>query len=650
MLASALTLGHLCVAGACAGSGPPVIDRSRYEDRLRAMWLGQAIANWTGRQTEGQRKTAPFFTDADWGGPLDFVTNQNPWGSDDDTDIEYVYLHLLTQHATTTLTNLQISAGWIAHLNQYIWVSNAVARDLMDRGVSPPSTALNPPNHFARMIDAQLTTEFFGALAPGMPARALEMADLPIRTTASSFSAHAAQFHVVLYSLAPLVDPSLPPREQLLWLTDQARRFLPDSSKTADIVDFVRADFVANPDIDDWERTRDAVYDRYQLNATLNGFTYLAWYESSVNFAAGLIALLYGDLDYQRTVQIGTLSGWDSDNGTATMGALLGLLLGSEAIEDAFPLVTLSDRYDIHRTRPTMPDLLPGDAQAQDTFTMMAQRMIPIIDAAVGEAGGRVDASGDRWLVPAPGAAVPLSTVSTERLAARSANVSVRRAGGIVSAATSHLGVTPCCGRGSPDPARFSLGQSADYSGADTPVSTFFTSFGSGQQPGAAITLTVEYDREVELASYRLVEAEHWHDPGNDGGWFESVAFEARIDGVWTPTPVVASEGLDSQEPWQWIEFALAAPVDATGIRLIGAVGGADAFVTVSEFDGVGPAAPEDPDGYDVDADGSVTTEDLYAWHASPVDVNGDGTSQSTDRDWLTSRVRWAEPADIRTP
>jgi len=85
------------------------IDRSEYHGRLHGFWLGQAIANWTGRQTEGRRKNPPFYTDADWGAEgrgFDFILDQNPWRADDDTDIEYVYMHLTgpAWHATTNAT------------------------------------------------------------------------------------------------------------------------------------------------------------------------------------------------------------------------------------------------------------------------------------------------------------------------------------------------------------------------------------------------------------------------------------------------------------------------------------------------------------------------------------------------------------------
>ncbi len=253
-------------------NSPENRDRLQYSQRLRAMWLGSAIANWTGLITEGVRTEPPFYTDEDWGtmmqsdldwkedALIDFVF-QDPWLADDDTDIEYVYLHLMNQHGTGQLTPEQIAAGWQEHINDYIWVSNQTARGLMRLNALPPVTSMLAVNENSLMIDAQLTTEIFGALAPGMPDRALKLADLPIRTTASGYAAHAAQFYVVLYALASQVDPALERREQVVWLVNEARGYIPNSSKTADIVDFVLADFESNLDIDDWERTRDRVYE-----------------------------------------------------------------------------------------------------------------------------------------------------------------------------------------------------------------------------------------------------------------------------------------------------------------------------------------------------------------------------------------------------
>ncbi|MEV1332201.1 ADP-ribosylglycohydrolase family protein [Micromonospora costi] len=569
------------------------LPRETYADRLQAMWLAECIANWTGLRTELQRSEPPFYTDDDWGtnqgqggAPIDFVI-QDPWGADDDTDIEYVYTHLMANVAGSPwLSPEQIASGWQRHVNDFIWVSNARARALMDRGILPPSTGMNVANTDSLMIDAQLTTEVFGAVAPGRPDRALQLADLPIRTTADGYATHISQYYVALYALAPLVDQRMSGREQALWLTREARRYVPDSSKAADIVDFVLADFLASHDVNDWEATRDRIHQRYQVDAASHGFIYRANVEAAINFATGIMALLYGQTDYRRTIQIGTLSGWDSDNPTATLGGLIGLMRGTDYIRGQFPGVALSDRYNINRTRDDMPDYLPDDPQAEDTFELLADRMLPLVDETVRTTGGTVSTS--RWDIrtvpaPDPGRLASLATANPAvDLYLRSANNQVRRAGGTVEATTSATGTAD--GGGQPDPALFADGRETNFSGDEPRQNARFFS-GRLDRP---VTFAVAYDRPVDVDTVRLMGG----DLTENGGWLESARVELRgPGGRWqkAPASVVQLSRLSSEQPYQIVDFALGRSVRATGVRVIGDLGDS-AYATVAELDALAPA------------------------------------------------------------
>ena len=647
---------------AASAQGARLIDRAEYADRLRGMWLGECIANWTGLRSEGKVTQAPFLTDADWGrdlgkGPLEFVLDQDPWLSDDDTDVEYVALHRLDELGVSELTGRELADAWLAHMDDdFLWVSNQNALDLMRRGVVPPGTSLPAANRDRLAIDAQLTTELFGALAPGMPREALQMAEIPITTTARSHAAHSAQTFMLLYCLASQADPTLAPREQILWLVAEARRYLPETSKAADIVDVVVADYLANPDPDDWERTRDLVYSRYQLNDAANGFRYRTWVESSVNFAAGLIALLYGEGDFLRTVQIGTLTGWDSDNGTATMGGLLGLMLGHsglvEQIRLAYPGYAPSDRYDIERTRDNLPNYL-GDPDAQDSFTLMAERMVAIVERRVVEAGGLLDDERGLWLLPPDPGADPVGTSPRHDLYTRSANSLVRLEGGTVSAWSSVVSDPPS-GYGSSQRKRFADGFELDDSGVDTlddSPRVVYSTLGAGQVPGESVELRVTWDRPVVAASVVLIEGDHFAEGPYVGGWFESVsAVQFRVGGVWVDPPGgFAKASLpDASVPYEMLEWRLTVPVETTGVRVIGAVGGPAAYVLVAELDVLGLAAVPDRVTFELDANGRVDVDDIYWWHRSPVDLDGDGTAGADDLRYLTAAVRWREADDMR--
>ena len=381
-----------------------VVNRTDYQDKLMGFWLGGCIANWTGLPTENARTDFPFFTDDDFGpGKYDYILDQNLWGADDDTDIEYVYQHAMEKFNTYLLTGEQISTVWQDHIGlPKLWVSNLSALGQMQNGAIPPATSLPENNPMWDMIDAQLTTEIFGALTPGRPDVAIEVAHLPIRTTAYLHSQWASEFYIIMHSLAASLDQSLSRKDQVFWLAEQARKRIPDWSYIADMYDFVKAAYEANPDKDNWEQTRDEVAQRYQHKVTA-GYQYKYPWDSGINFAASMVSLFYGEGDYKKTVRIGCMCGWDSDNPTSTWGGLLGLLYGHKGLQSHFNKTDFSDAYYIERSRYNMPIPL-------DNFTDMADRGIGIIDDIVtGAMGGSI--KGDQWIIPVTGSEIVVSDV-----------------------------------------------------------------------------------------------------------------------------------------------------------------------------------------------------------------------------------------------
>ena len=247
------------------------------------------------------------------------------------------------------------------------------------------------------MIDAQLTTEIFGLMAPGRPDVALKMAHLPIRTTASEDAAWISEFYVSMHALASSSDSEKTMAERLLWMADASRSNLPDSSYAASMYDFVKMHFKEGSS---WEETRDAVYQRYQVeqqdgyDLTSKNLYCNGCFASGINFAASLVSLFYGKGDLRETIKIGALCGWDSDNPTATWGGLLGFMMSRSGVEKAFG-TDLSQRFNIHRTRQNFEN------NGIDTFDNMAAKGIEIIDRVVAEEmNGEVDLEADVWRIP----------------------------------------------------------------------------------------------------------------------------------------------------------------------------------------------------------------------------------------------------------
>ena len=406
-----------------AGNRCRIVSRSDYANKLEGFWLGACIANWTGLVTEmdkigdtRQFKTGKFYTRDDWGKPdlpniwskqpsdlsprIDFVFRgeHEAWGADDDTDVEYMYQHLLLINETSILSAEQIRDGWLKHIRSeeenYLWVSNERAYRLMEQGLLPPETSHPDHNPDYEMIDAQLTTEIFGLFAPTRPDFALKMAHLPIRTTARDNAAWISEFYITMHALAALRNASAPLNEHLRWSAREARKVLPDHSYAAKMYDYVFQLYQSGVT---WEEARDAIHQRYQLKHA-DGYDMRdkhcnGCFAAGINFAASLVSLFWGEGDLKETIKIGTLAGWDSDNPTATWGGLLGFLLGKVEIENKFGR-RFSSRYDIHRTRRNFP--VPVD-----DFSSMAERGIAVVDRVVkDELGGTVDQKNGMWVIP----------------------------------------------------------------------------------------------------------------------------------------------------------------------------------------------------------------------------------------------------------
>ena len=399
-----------------------VISRAEYLNKLKGFWLAQCIANWTGLVTEndkigniGEFRTGDFYTREDWGKKdelnlrgnsvdrnIDFVFEGKDgiWGADDDTDIEYMYQHLVYTNKTSKLSGQQIRDGWLKHIKHeeqnYLWVSNQRALDLMIGGIVPPETSDPENNPDYDMIDAQLTTELFGFYSPGRPDFAVEMAELPIKTTARFNAEWISKFYVSMYSLAAVSDPNLSIKENLLIIAEKSRNQLPNDSYASKMYDFVKRQY--NDGLP-WETIRDSVYVRYQVeqkdgyDITSRNLKCNGCFAAGINFAASIISLFAGEGDLKETIKMGSLMGWDSDNPTATWGGLIGFMIGKDGVEKAFNR-TFSEEYNIHRTRRNFPN-------GVDSFSNMANLGVYITDRVIQEElEGGIDLDKNIWYIP----------------------------------------------------------------------------------------------------------------------------------------------------------------------------------------------------------------------------------------------------------
>jgi ADP-ribosylglycohydrolase len=328
-----------------------------YFNKVHGAWQATMIANHSGLDLQGIYLEEPGTAVA-----IELLL-LDEWSTDDDTLVEWVDLHILELYGLEPSYE-QIRDEWVLHLNNDIWVSALRARQLMDEGVVPPQTSdptLNPEGVWS--IGAQLQTELFGLLAPGLPDEAARRGRFFARVTNSGLAVEASAFYTAVYARA-FFQSDIPT------LIEQTQADFAPDSPINQIVANVRQWHKQNPD--NWRTTRRLIRDAYDNDPT--------WWASKVNFATTIMALLYGEGDFERTMLIASQAGWDADNNMATGAGLLGIILGFDGLPQSVQEAT--DFY--------FNEDVTGNLPQYDTVSNIARRTQALAEQAIVQAGGSV--------------------------------------------------------------------------------------------------------------------------------------------------------------------------------------------------------------------------------------------------------------------
>ena len=350
-------------------------------DKMRGMWLGQLIGNSAGRANEGRYSGEELDPDS----AVPWVIKQE-WDSDDDTDIEYVALHILGTEGLDC-DRQKMAEQWFTHTGSSgIYIANKQAWHLMKDGYLPPETGSRSYNEHWYSIDSQIGTEILGAISPGCIQSAIDLAAEFAGFTNTGFPVHAAQFYCTMYATA-FFEPNV------VDIVVEGLTVVPTTSRTYQVVADVLTWYLddAQDGQLDWRSTRRKLYDDYQGHNSSG--RYYNWVESTINTGATVLAILYGRGNFRDTVQIGVLAGWDCDCNPATAGGLIGIIEGfSNLPADLTDPDICGDIYkNIHR--PYLPD--PNEPLPQyDTITSIAGRLTNLAERSILSNGGYITGSG----------------------------------------------------------------------------------------------------------------------------------------------------------------------------------------------------------------------------------------------------------------
>lgn len=359
------------------------IKVNEYEDRVYASWLGQCIGNMYGLAHEftyiDEPRTEPITGYEE--SRLETMREIDGSFSDDDTDIEYVNLFCMEKYGfEPTYENL--TEFWKRCINRYIWVANRSARDLMERGYLPPQTGQREFNPNWYQIDPQLVCEIWAVTAPGMLDYAAAKADWAAKVTNDDYGTHPTIWYNTMWAAAFF-------ETDVNKLCQIGYEHVPVGSIFRVAIDDVRRWKAEHGD--DWVAVRKKIKEKYFDCVGLPKEIKTGRVSALLNGALGVLALLYGEGDFEKTMQYACMAGFDADNQCATLAGMVALMHGSKSLPRKFthPLdhwkLPLNDTYK-NRTRDELPD---------GKLTDMSKRTAKLGVDLVCANGGRVEGSGD---------------------------------------------------------------------------------------------------------------------------------------------------------------------------------------------------------------------------------------------------------------
>lgn len=325
------------------------IEMSVLHDKIAAAWIGQMIGNMYGLPHEGKYVNAPGAEKWPYGysKSLDKLKKYEGAFSDDDTDVEYMYLLQMLKFGPEP-TYVQLSKAWMYHIRDRVWLANRAALGLMHFGYTPPFTGMKDLNPHWFQIDPQLINEIWAVTAPGMVNYAAVKSEWAARITSDDWGVEPTIFYGAMYSAAFFEN-------DIDKLIEIGKNALPENGRFKNTVTEM---ITLHNKYPKWQDAWAEMAQKYYVNEPQ--MTKTIW-NANLNGACAVLAMLYGEGNFQRTLDLSCAMGFDADNQAATVGGLMGVIYGMKGLPENLYLpiegwkLPFNDKY-INITRFELPD------------------------------------------------------------------------------------------------------------------------------------------------------------------------------------------------------------------------------------------------------------------------------------------------------
>jgi len=350
------------LAGCTGLPGAARLPRQVYTDKCTGAWAGQMVGVTYGEPYQFQSNGRPILTPlAKWQPEcVEAALRQ------DDVYAELTFLAALEKYGLDVTA--EQAGRMFADAPYPLWHANLYGRENIRKGIMPPLSGAPPYNRHCDDIDFQMEADLFGVICPGLPKQSNRLCDLFGHIMNYGDGVYGGMFVAGMYCAAYFESRDI---DKVL---AAGLRCIPAESLYARCINDVIAWHRENPA--DWKATWKKIEDKWQDDIDCQpGDPFNI--DAKLNGAYIVLAMLYGEGDMLKTMEIATRAGQDNDCNPSSAAGVLGCMKGYKALGDHLTggIAQIENTNFVH-TAYSFKTLIPA-----------CQRVVEMV---VERAGGRV--------------------------------------------------------------------------------------------------------------------------------------------------------------------------------------------------------------------------------------------------------------------
>jgi len=294
------------------------------KDKIKGGWAGQTIGVVYGAPVEFkyQGSLIPETQNIPWReGYVKYWWDKKP-GLFDDIYTDLNFVAVFEKYGLNVPTDI-IANSW-AGTAYHLAHANQASRYNILNGIMPPKSGYWKNNPHADDLDFQIEADFIGLMTPGMVNSATEIANRVGHIMNSGDGYYGGVYVSALYSIAFVSN-------DVNEIVEQAIKTIPEGTKFHDCIADVVKWHKQYPT--DWQATWFELQKKWNNDVGCPKGVFLSFdIDAKINSAYVTIGLLYGKGDFTKSIDIATRCGQDADCNPATVGGVLGVMLGYSKI------------------------------------------------------------------------------------------------------------------------------------------------------------------------------------------------------------------------------------------------------------------------------------------------------------------------------